>query len=325
MAQARTRTAPKKAKTIVCEMCGQEIDDETPLEGPEGLYHAVCLKAANRLATNAKPTGKRPAPVVTDDDEEDEEDEEAEDEEDEELEDEEPVEPSDEDEDDDEEGDDEDEEDEESEDDEEAEEEDEEDEDEEPAPKPRAKAPPAKAVAPAKGSQAAKDRMAAVRAARKPAAVEEYDEEDEPAPKKAAAKATAGTKAPSKPKVEVRIPSNVELRFVDNPARAGTKRWAVLEALARVRKEDMDNSTGPGSVAGLHKVATRLMAQVAKANPSNEPLQDPKNQDTKSLNIPWFATDKGKADIFKNGASGWGISHDPEHDTYRIFKRAKAK
>src|SRR5215471_6471165 len=292
MAQARTRTAPKKAKTIVCEMCGQEIDDETPLEGPEGLYHAVCLKAANRLATNAKPTGKRPAPVVTDDDEED---------------------------------DDEDEEDEESEDDEEAEEEDEEDEDEEPAPKPRAKAPPAKAVAPAKGSQAAKDRMAAVRAARKPAAVEEYDEEDEPAPKKAAAKATAGTKAPSKPKVEVRIPSNVELRFVDNPARAGTKRWAVLEALARVRKEDMDNSTGPGSVAGLHKVATRLMAQVAKANPSNEPLQDPKNQDTKSLNIPWFATDKGKADIFKNGASGWGISHDPEHDTYRIFKRAKAK
>src|SRR5215471_3144018 len=165
MAQARTRTAPKKAKTVVCEMCGQEIDDETPLEGPEGLYHAVCLKAANRLATNTKPTGKRPAPVVTDDDEEEEEDEE-------------PVEPSDEDEDDDEEGDDEDEEDEESEDEdeEEAEEEDEEDEDEEPAPKPRAKAAPAKAVAPAKGSQAAKDRMAAVRAARKPAAVEEYDE-----------------------------------------------------------------------------------------------------------------------------------------------------
>jgi len=41
--------------------------------------------------------------------------------------------------------------------------------------------------------------------------------------------------------------------------------------------------------------------------------------------VAWFGTDKGKADIFKNGASGWMIIHEDEADTYRIAKRATKK
>jgi len=93
--------------------------------------------------------------------------------------------------------------------------------------------------------------------------------------------------------------------------------------MARVPREAELQDSGAGSVAALHKAATRLLSLIAKANPGLG-LGD-KDIDTKSLNIPWFATDKAKNDIFKNGASAWGVKHNEEHDTYRLFKKAKAK
>jgi hypothetical protein len=315
MAQAKAKTpvpakkAPKAA-AVVCALCKQDIlpeDGDAVLFNGKMYHPDDCIKAAQRNAgvTSTKP---KKAAIVAEP-EEDEEEVDVEEEDDEDEEEEEIVAEADEEE----------EEDEEDEEEEEDEDEDEdEEEEEEPAPRRRVAAP----AAPVKLT--ASERMAAARAAKaakKTAAVEEYDDEDEPAPKRAVAKAGA-VKAPVKPKVDVKIPAGVELRFGDNPARPGTKRWALLEAMARVPRTEMQ-AKGPGDLASIHKVASRLLSQIAKANPSLELAE--KDIDTKSVNVPWFATDKGKADIFKNGASGWAIAHDEENDTYRIFKKATKK
>ena len=92
MAQAKTRPAPKKAaKPPTCPMCEQEIlEDEDPddpgVQGPDGvMYHAGCLKAAQReMGKTVKPTKR--APVVEEEDEEELEEELEEETEDEELE-----------------------------------------------------------------------------------------------------------------------------------------------------------------------------------------------------------------------------------------------
>src|SRR5215470_19577603 len=85
MAQAKTRTAPKKAAAPVeCALCGQEIveaEDGAPVEFQGKMYHGDdCLKTAQRNASKAAParSKKAAAPVVDDDEEDEEEDVEAE-------------------------------------------------------------------------------------------------------------------------------------------------------------------------------------------------------------------------------------------------------
>ena len=127
--------------------------------------------------------------------------------------------------------------------------------------------------------------------------VEEYEEEEEPKKKAKPVAKPAAKRQPPAPKINVKGLDKLDLVLVGdaNPARPPTKRWAIIEAMARVPRDGMGKK-GAGSVDNLKKEATRLLTRLAKLNPNVEI-----DTDFGKFNVLWFG--KNGSALFKNGSA----------------------